>query len=232
MEKKRPPPPPSPSPSAPSLPSSASVLRLLIDVDTSLSLRLYTLTSPFLPYYLLKSLEVSGDGRLFFPVILSILALPFAVNRNHSPIPARAYPLFIDLLLGALLDLIVIGILKHLIRRPRPVYNKNMFLSFAVDHWSFPSGHSSRVSFIATLFYCYSDLVQDVLKNFAFNHFLVDYLVSVVVIWAMTTSVSRVLLGRHFVFDVLAGMFLGVLEGLFVFGVFNYKNLSLYFSQM
>lgn len=194
--------------------SPPSLLRRLIDFDTELSLRLYTLTHPILPYSLLKTLEISGDGRLFFPVVISILLTTSA---------AAAF--LVSLLLGAVLDLALIGILKHLIQRPRPVYNKNMFLSFAVDHWSFPSGHSSRVFFIATMFYLSFDLVQRFLLDLRYD-FFTDHFVYIIGAWATITSVSRILLGRHFVLDVVAGACLGVLEGLFSFRVFNYEKLS------
>uniref|UniRef100_M1A0P4 PnFL-1 n=1 Tax=Solanum tuberosum TaxID=4113 RepID=M1A0P4_SOLTU len=103
--------PPSPAP-APSL------LRRIVDFDTAISLRLYTLTHPILPYYFLKTLEISGDGFLFFPLLLSLLLYPLAFSDSKN-----SNIFLINLLLGGILDLIVIGPLKHLIRRPRPVYN-------------------------------------------------------------------------------------------------------------
>ncbi|CAI9087509.1 OLC1v1021588C1 [Oldenlandia corymbosa var. corymbosa] len=209
-------------------PPSSSILRRIIKFDTALSLRLYNLTHSILPYSLLKSLEYSGDGRLFFPIIISLLLYPFFTAAAPAKPPTD--PFLVNLFIGGLLDIILIGLLKHFIRRPRPVYNKNMFLSFAVDHWSFPSGHSSRVAFIATLFYFYSDWVRNFWMTSEFGlPFLAEYFVLIVVSWAVVTSVSRVLLGRHFVFDVLAGMWLGFLEGFFVFRVFNYHNLSQFF---
>lgn len=48
----------------------------------------------------------------------------------------------------------------------------------------------------------------------------------VVCSWAIATSASRVLLGRHYVFDVIAGACLGVFEALFVFYYLNYSKLS------
>lgn len=38
-----------------------------------------------------------------------------------------------------------------------------------------------------------------------------------VLVWSIVTSVSRVLLGRHFLFDVVVGACLGVANGLFVY---------------
>lgn len=201
----------------PRAPPRATLLRVLLDLDAAVSLHIYTFFHQIIPFPLLKSLEFSGDGRLFFPIILSLLT---TTTTNI---------LLLNLLLGSLLDLLLIGLLKHLIQRPRPVYNKNMFLSFAVDHWSFPSGHSSRVSFIATLFYFYSDRVRQVLvtlSKFDAEAVFVRYFVVIVGSWAAITSVSRVLLGRHFVLDVVIGACLGVAEGNFVVRFFNYEKLS------
>ncbi|CAN4077931.1 unnamed protein product [Withania somnifera] len=100
-----------------------------------------------------------------------------------------------------------------------------MFLSFSVDHWSFPSGHSSRVSMIATVVYLSFDLIKELLIKLSYD-LLVDYLMIIVIGWAATTSFSRVLLGRHFVFDVIAGVLLGVLEGMLAFQIFNYVTLT------
>ncbi|KAH6777893.1 hypothetical protein C2S52_006606 [Perilla frutescens var. hirtella] len=202
-----------------------TLLRRLINLDTAVSLHLYTFFHPVLPFSLLKCLELSGDGRLFFPITLSILF------SNITPTAATI--LLLNLLIGSLLDLLLIGLIKHLVQRPRPLYNKNMFLSFAVDHWSFPSGHSSRVSFIATFSSIYSDQIVDFwllkLGNLDAESWIVEHFVLMVGLWAAVTSVSRVLLGRHFMLDVVAGALLGILEGLLVFRVFNFENLSFWF---
>lgn len=198
---------------------SSPLLRRLIELDTAVSLHLYTFFHPILPFYLLKLLELSGDGRLFFPIALSILFF------NTDPTPSTL--LLLNLLIGSVLDLLIIGLIKHLIQRPRPVYNKYMFLSFAVDHWSFPSGHSSRVSFIAAFCSFFSEQIADFwLPNLDAESWIARYFVLMVMLWASITSISRVLLGRHFVLDVVAGGLLGVLEGLLVLRVFNVENLS------
>ncbi|KAJ0962035.1 hypothetical protein J5N97_029863 [Dioscorea zingiberensis] len=113
------------------------LLRRVVDIDTVLSLRIHSFFL-FVPRSILKVLEVSGDGRLWLPLLFSLLPL------------TPSSPLAFALLLGSLLDLLLIGLLKHLVRRPRPIYNKGMSLAFAVDQWSFPSGHSSRVFFLAS----------------------------------------------------------------------------------
>ncbi|KAL4592484.1 hypothetical protein LXL04_005481 [Taraxacum kok-saghyz] len=213
MEKPTPPsPPPTPS---------TSVLRRLIDFDTTVSLTLYNLTQPILPRPFLKLLEISGDGRLFFPILLSLLLSPL---RSASPL---LLTLLVNLLIGSLLDLLFIGLIKHLVRRPRPVYNKHMFLTFAVDHWSFPSGHASRVCFTASMFYLSSDFIPSIFLQLKSGILGLDEFETVkrlnmmVIAWAAATSVSRVLLGRHFVFDVAAGAGVGVLNASIVFHILN-----------
>ncbi|KAL8216746.1 hypothetical protein R6Q57_023583 [Mikania cordata] len=190
---------------APPTSPSTSIFRHLTNLDTTVSLTLYTLTQPIVPRPVLKLLEISGDGRLFFPIILSVLLSPLP---SASPILRS---LLLNLLIGSVLDLILIGTIKHIVRRPRPVYNKHMFVTFAVDHWSFPSGHASRVCFIASLIYLSSHLIPNVFLQLKpdlvglddFDN--VNWLNLMIIAWASSTSVSRVLLGRHFVLDVAAG---------------------------
>ncbi|GFQ04016.1 probable lipid phosphate phosphatase beta [Phtheirospermum japonicum] len=216
-------------------PNPATLLRRLIHLDTVVSLNLYTFFHPILPFSLLKTLELSGDGRLFFPIILSLLftTTPIATLATTATPIATASILLLNLLIGSFLDLLLICLIKHLIQRPRPVYNKNMFRSFSVDHWSFPSGHSSRVFFIAVFCFFYSCQIREVLvtniENVGAGSWIMEHFVVVVWVWATITSISRVLLGRHFVLDVVAGACLGVFEGFLVFRLFNYDKLSLWF---
>ncbi|KAG9151556.1 hypothetical protein Leryth_026371, partial [Lithospermum erythrorhizon] len=200
-------------------PPPTTLLHRLATLDTTLSHHLYTLTHPFLPYPLLKLLEISGDGFLFFPLLISLLLYPYP-----TPTTTPLYPLIYNLLIGGIIDLILIGLLKHRFRRPRPLYNKNMSIAFAVDQFSFPSGHSSRVFFVATML-CNNYGVRDFMECNKMGGFLGDHFVGIVWGWAVLTSISRVLLGRHFVCDVVVGMCLGVLNGVFVFRVFNWENL-------
>ena len=101
-----------------------------------------------------------------------------------------------------------------------------MHLTVTIDHWSFPSGHSSRVCFVAAFSYLSSALIGEAVVRLKSpeSRFgsvdsgkAVDFIVLIVCLWSAATSISRVLLGRHFVFDVVSGACLGVLEALFVF---------------
>lgn len=87
------------------------------------------------------------------------------------------------------------------------------------DSFSFPSGHASRVLFLATLFHLIVINDVGVISEFIqrWVKFEPGFVLFGVWVWAITTATSRVLLGRHFLFDVLAGALLGVLEGIVAF---------------
>ncbi|KAF8379254.1 hypothetical protein HHK36_028686 [Tetracentron sinense] len=194
----------------------------LINLDTTWSLHIHTICQP-IPRSILKSLEISGDGRFWFPIPIALFLSPLASKSDHLR------SILIGLFVGSLFDLVLVGLIKFLVRRPRPVYNKGMHLTVAVDHWSFPSGHSSRVFFIAAFLYLSSTSIGEVLIQFRssgnefvnqwidFEGKIVELFVLIVFLWSAATSISRVFLGRHFVLDVTAGACLGVLEALFVF---------------
>lgn len=163
-------------------------------------------------------------------------------------IPAAAMftPLFteglVNLFVGLLLDLAVVGTLKVLVKRSRPHYNKgphschcvpyfnnlsdffffectyvymfthfhvhfpldqlyffsectyiftfahlhmhfsldDMFATVSVDKYSFPSGHSTRASYLATLAYFVVEF---------------NFLFTTAVLWAVIVALSRVVLG-------------------------------------
>ncbi|KAL6181980.1 hypothetical protein ACLB2K_043403 [Fragaria x ananassa] len=219
-----------PTPPAKTTAAPPPLLRRLVAIDTKISQEIHILAKPFLPHSLLLLLEISADFRLFFPVALSLLLAPLLSpnpNPNSGPIQLLR-PFLSPLLLGLILDLALIGLIKFIVRRARPVYNKNMTVAVSVDHFSFPSGHASRVCFVAALFYLSAAALTDALVYFrstspAIERWIgaevkaVSVLVSVVWAWAAATSISRILLGRHFVFDVFAGACLGVLEGVVAF---------------
>ncbi|CAN6460751.1 unnamed protein product [Victoria cruziana] len=185
---------------------SSSILGRLVDCDARWSLSIHTACLP-LPRFILLFLEFSGDGRLWFPALASLYLHPLI---SRDPFISR---LFLHLFAGCLIDVAVVGLIKFCVRRPRPVYNKGMSLVVSVDHWSFPSGHSSRACFLGYfLWLCSGSMDKYVV------YWRPDF-VGIVGLWSASTSFSRILLGRHFVFDVLAGMVLGVVEALVVFHI-------------
>lgn len=101
-----------------------------------------------------------------------------------------------------LVDVISVGLLKSLIKRPRPKVNSTKDMAFltnaGVDKFSFPSGHSSRAVLMCSLLpHLYATEI-----NSAYSLFLL-YFVSYM------TCVSRFVLTRHYLSDVIAGILLG-----------------------
>lgn len=203
--------------------SSPPLLRRITTLDVTISRYIHTFTSPLTPKPFLRFLEHLADFRLFFPVTLSL----FFVIPSSSPLRSH---LFLPLILCSLLDLLFIGFLKFLVRRSRPTYSihNDYNAVVSVDNFSFPSGHSSRVCFIASIFtLSHASLVDAVADP---NHprlallvdrwiggdevMAVNLLVAAVWSWALTTVISRVVLGRHYVLDVCFGACFGVLEAL------------------
>lgn len=187
--------------------NSTSLHHRIITLDAAVSKSIHTLFHTSIPGSLLLLLEYSADFRLSFPLALSLYFTP--VRR----------PYLIQFLVGLLVDLLFVGLVKSIFRRSRPLYNPDMKPAVSVDHFSFPSGHASRVFFVAS----FVSLLDDFSRN--------CWLVLGVWTWAVLTSCSRVLLGRHFVSDVLAGACLGVLEAAFMFRFLKVKTIAVSYLQ-
>lgn len=95
-----------------------------------------------------------------------------------------------------MLDLVLVAIVKAMVRRRRPAHNRmDMFATFSVDRYSFPSGHATRAAMCA---------------RFLLAHLVLAAPLRVLVmLWAVFVGFSRVLLGRHNVTDVAFGFFMG-----------------------
>lgn len=81
-----------------------------------------------------------GTGRSLKPILPQL-------DHTAERVVLALVILGVNLMFGLLLDLCEVGILKALVRRPRPVHNtvaNDMHVVVAVDAYSFPSGHSSR----------------------------------------------------------------------------------------
>ncbi|XP_065857946.1 probable lipid phosphate phosphatase beta isoform X2 [Euphorbia lathyris] len=202
-------------------------LRQLLKFDTDLSYFLHSLFHSYLPSSVLLVLELSADFRFSFPITLALCL---------SPLPSSLLPFFSSLLFGLLLDLALVGLIKIIFRRRRPPYNPHMSAVVSADNFSFPSGHASRVFFVAALVSLTADAIAAALVELRAGGGFVDRwivgddpklvssLVLVVRAWAIMTAFSRVLLGRHFFLDVLAGACLGVFEGLIAFRFLQFEN--------
>lgn len=86
-----------------------------------------------------KLLELTGDGVLWLTLCAAALASPWLST-------SQCY-LWVNFFIGLIIDLVEVGMLKATVARERPSYNRianDMNVIVAVDHYSFPSGHSSR----------------------------------------------------------------------------------------
>lgn len=102
-----------------------------------------------------------------------------------------------NLLFGLILDVILVAGIKAATRRRRPVTEPDFF-TIGPDKFSFPSGHASRSFFILLFF----TALQPLPLLFWPPLFA----------WAISVSSSRLLLYRHHILDVTAGILLGCLE--------------------
>lgn len=97
--------------------------------------------------------------------------------------------------------IIVVAALKFAVRRRRPTGQRGT-LYLELDAHSFPSGHAARAAGLAV----------------ALGALIPQWAVGLG-IWAALVSLARVGLGIHYVLDVLAGAFVGVLVGVAVVAV-------------
>lgn len=100
--------------------------------------------------------------------------------------------------LGLLLDIILVAVLKAVARRRRPTTNDN--LSSKKD--SFPSGNAARVAFIT---------------YFLLNLWPIPLIcVPPLLAWSFSVCMSKLLMREHHIVDVLAGIALGIFEGMLI----------------
>lgn len=136
---------------------------------------------------LMKLIEISGHG------IPWLVGGAYCLYKSDS---AAGQEVMLNLLMGLLLDLILVGIVKAVVRRRRPAHNRmDMFATFSVDRYSFPSGHATRAAMCG---------------RFLLAHLVLAAPLRVLVLlWAALVGLSRVMLGRHNVTDVLFGFWMG-----------------------
>ncbi|XP_075943581.1 polyisoprenoid diphosphate/phosphate phosphohydrolase PLPP6 [Anarhichas minor] len=136
---------------------------------------------------LMKLIEISGHG------IPWLAGTAYCLYKSDS---AAGQEVMLNLFMGLLLDLLLVGIVKAVVRRRRPSHNRmDMFATFSVDRYSFPSGHATRAAMCG---------------RFLLAHLVLAAPLRVLVLlWAGLVGLSRVMLGRHNVTDVMFGFWMG-----------------------
>ena len=106
--------------------------------DRAASLALFRYTARVIPRNYMMLLEHSGNGLVWLALAIAIWCMPTISAQQRCAVT--------NFLLAFLVDLILVGSLKSLCRRPRPIYNSSgdFIMVVSVDQFSFPSGHASR----------------------------------------------------------------------------------------
>jgi undecaprenyl-diphosphatase len=126
----------------------------------------------------------SGDSW-FWLVALIIIWL---INRNQWHAISAFFAICILILAGIVLAI------KFIVRRQRPEGEWGAIYRNTDPH-SFPSGHAARAAMLAGL--CWALGIQP--------------LAWILTLWVPLVSLARVMMGVHYIVDVVAGWFLGLL---------------------
>ncbi|XP_037348861.1 inactive phospholipid phosphatase 7 [Talpa occidentalis] len=104
-----------------------------------------------------------------------------------------------NLLLALLLDIMTVAGVQKLIKRRGPFETSPSVLDYlTMDIYAFPAGHASRVAMVSKFFL--SHLV------------LAVPLRVLLVLWAFCVGLSRVMIGRHHITDVISGFIIGYFQ--------------------
>jgi len=161
----------------------------LIELDARLSERMRIAEQPGLLRTVAAVLAHSGDSWFW----LAGLGLLWWLGTDYWK--GRALTLIVAILLTAL----VVFVIKLIVRRRRPEGEWGKFYRNTDPH-SFPSGHAVRTMMLAVVMLGLVPLWIGLL----------------LLVWAPLVGLARVSMGVHYLSDVLAGMFLGLLVGVAV----------------
>ncbi|EFN66588.1 Presqualene diphosphate phosphatase [Camponotus floridanus] len=170
-----------------------STLKTLLAVDAYLTNILVNSAQQF---SILRQLEIhymvlkiSCHGIVW---LITNLVLLWIVNNSNL------YQMQVNLSIGLLLNIIIIAVLKAASRRRRPNANDNLF----PNKDSFPSGNAAHVAFITYFF---------------LNLWPVPLIyVPPLLAWSFSVCMSKLLMRINYIGDILAGIALGILQGMLV----------------
>ncbi|XP_060106707.1 inactive phospholipid phosphatase 7 [Heteronotia binoei] len=104
-----------------------------------------------------------------------------------------------NLLLALFLDILIVAGLQKLTKRKGPYDVSPGLLDYlTMDIYAFPAGHASRATMVSKFF---------------LNHLVLAVPLRILlVLWAFLVGLSRIMVGRHHVTDVLSGFVFGYLQ--------------------
>jgi membrane-associated phospholipid phosphatase len=178
-----------------------------LDFDLRISQNIYNIGQSSGMIKLLATIvTLSGDEAICYPVtsLVGFLLLYFSTSQEQEFAARRVLRIYGDFGAVCLFE----QILKAIFKRSRPPYRKpNHFLCMPFEQYSFPSGHSLRAAYAAVIFsgphgpFSGGDPTY---TSASATACLCFYL------WAACVALSRVILAKHFVLDVVLGAFIGV----------------------
>ncbi|XP_014207441.1 phospholipid phosphatase 6 [Copidosoma floridanum] len=175
------------------------LIEKVLAIDVYLTNLLVKWIEQFLAFRQLRThyrlLEISCHGLIWLPCWIGFVWILSSQNL---------YQMQVNFFIGLILDIIVVATLKAVTRRRRPAATVSNSSSFDIgpDKFSFPSGHASRASYIASFF----------LFNWPVHFIFVPPLLC----WASSVCISRILAKRHHLLDIVVGAFLGFVESCFI----------------
>ncbi len=189
-------------------------------VDRALALFIKAHETPFLTSTA-KFITYFGEAELYL-FLFGFLFLFYRYKLKRVQFAKRWLYLLVTVISSGL----ICDLIKYLLARARPVelfthkiYGFHFFHNVSIYPWSphittwfsFPSGHSTTAAAV-------SMGVSLLWPRYAKNAF----------IFAMLIALSRLMLTRHYLSDVMAGLYLGVLVALYLFKYFKSKFFSVH----
>ena len=168
------------------LPSWPERQSLWIERERSFALWMHSATTRPWVVAWLKIVSRLSDGWVWGAVVL---AMPWVDHTSGTSVSIRMVGV-------ALVNLMIYGIVKHTIARPRPYRSCPGIrpCTPSLDEFSFPSGHTLHAVAFALILASYYPALNFVLWPFA-----------------ALVGVSRVVLGLHYPSDVIVGAAVGAL---------------------
>jgi membrane-associated phospholipid phosphatase len=151
-------------------------------------------------------LTLSGDEAICYPAtsLVGFIMLYFSTSPETELIARRILRIYGDFGAVCLFEQII----KAIFKRTRPPFKKpSTFLCMPFEQYSFPSGHTMRAAYAATIFLGpHSPLFLGAAAETKPSLLLHIFFIA----WAIAVAASRVILSKHFLSDVTIGAAIGV----------------------
>ena len=145
---------------------------------------------------------ITNTSSLVFIVIIAGMALGAWIKKSHA-LKMKA----VQLLITFLTAFILIKTTKYTIGRERPFATYNFLEKLvSAESPSFPSGHTFEAFALATALIL---LFRNSRVNF------------IILLWAIMVGFSRIVLGVHYLSDVLGGLVFGIITGYTIHLIYN-----------